>query len=166
MTANSKYIYYANGDNLYFANGWNSTDGFTLDGVKTSATDLKCNQIYSMAAAGDALLIGTTAGIKNVYFKSDDPSDPTFGIPNSSTSDFSSKNNAATILNANYTIYSIFVLDPEMNEDDTDTYAAMTIRGSLSNTSGLFKETGLYAYYPDRGYWNRDGTANNKTSGN
>ena len=51
----------------------------------------------------------------------------------------------------------VFVLDPTKPEGQTDEYASMMIGGSLTSSQDTFSETGLYAFYPSRHVWNRDG---------
>ena len=94
----------------------------------------------------DHLLLGTSSGIYRVQIGED-------GKPASSVSDFN--NNAQTLLTSK--IPCLYVLDSSKNESETDEYASLVIQGYLSSSSDSFDETGLYAYYPGRGNWNRDG---------
>ena len=171
--ANDTYMYYttSGSEKLYWANqlDYNSESGeysYTVNGTERSY-DEDSSYIYSIGVTADALILGTFYGAVNVKFKGTDSSDTDkYRIPENDPSDFSNSNNADSILNSNYVVNPIFVLEPDRVEDDTDTYAGITIYGSLSSSSGIFDETGLYAYYPARGYWNRDGTADDSSAGN
>ena len=105
--------------------------------------------------------MGTSSGLGRVNISTD-------GTPESSSSDFSS--NGDSII-SEY-VFKVFVLDPSKqedtasNENGTDEYAASTIYGSIRGSSDTFSETGLYAYYPSRHKWNRDGTSDTSSGGN
>lgn len=137
--------------------------GKTFDGGKFTtytSNDLGAGSILSIAPAANALLLGTSSGLGRVYISAD-------GTPESSSSDFSS--NGDSII-SEY-VFKVFVLDPSKQEDTasgegTDEYAASTIYGSIRGSSDTFSETGLYAYYPSRHKWNRDGTSDTSTGGN
>ena len=90
-------------------------------------------------------------------------------IPNSKTNEFSDSNNADSII-SEY-VLKVFILDPTKMDDvkntnGTDEYCCSTIYGSITGSADTFKESGLYAYYPERGTWNRDGTSNKELKGN
>lgn len=118
-------------------------------GSSTSATthvDLDCDDIQSIAATSDYLLLGTRKGIARVKLLDD-------GEPDSKTTDFA--NNAQSLVTG--IVPMVFVLDPSKPEGQTDEYASMTVGGTLSSSPDTFDENGLYAYYPSRSVWNRDG---------
>lgn len=126
-----------------------------------TSNDLGAGSILSIAPAANALLLGTSSGLGRVNISTD-------GTPESSSSDFSS--NGDSII-SEY-VFKVFVLDPSKqedtasNENGTDEYAASTIYGSIMGSSDTFSETGLYAYYPSRHKWNRDGTSDTSSGGN
>lgn len=149
ITANDKFVYWANNkDDIYWGSSTSSESGHK---------DLNCGLIYSINITNDYLLLGTSSGIKRLKLGSD-------GVPADSTSSFRSGNNAQSILTER--IMRIYVLDNTKDESYTDEYAYMTIFGSISSSSISFDEVGLYAYYPDRNTWNRDGTSNSGSDGN
>lgn len=172
VAANDKYIYYSTSQTsssnvsssslLYYANAWDETNGFTLDGSSASSVSLDAGGILSIGVTSNYLLLGTTSGLKHVSLNDD--------IPSSSISSFSSGNNGGSII-SEY-VFKVFVLDPSKQEDTkveangTDEYCASAIYGSISSSSDAFDETGLYSYYPGRGTWNRDGTADESSNGN
>ncbi|MBO4321213.1 MAG: hypothetical protein J5857_12170 [Treponema sp.] len=133
---NGKYYFSHNSKTLYYGNSISATDHVDLD----------CDDIQSIAATSDYLLLGTTKGIKRVRLGAD-------GVPESHTTDFA--NNAQSLVTG--IVPMVFVLDPTKPEGQTDEYASMTVAGSLSSSADTFEENGLYAYYPSRGVWNRDG---------
>lgn len=157
FTANDTYIYYAkNGSTIYYADTWDSTNGYTLAGTETGINE-DDGSIYDIAITSDYLLFGTSAGVTHVALANN--------LPANGTSDFS--NNAASTLTSSYIVYNIFALDPTLPEYSNDLYGTTEYEGSYSSsTSALFNEIGLWAYYPNRGTWNKDGTSDTSTKGN
>ena len=119
---------------------------YSSDGSSWESVDFDNGTIYALALTSDYLLVGTTKGI----FRSSLDSN---GVPSASASDFN--NNAQSLLTSRVT--GLYVLDASRSEGDTDEYGSMIISGYLSSSSDTFDEIGLYAYYPGRGVWNRDG---------
>lgn len=158
FAANDTYLYYAqNGSSLYYADGWDSTNGFTLNDIATTGTDLNAGTIYDIALSSDYILFGTTEGIAHTTLTS--------GKPGPAMVDF--ENNASSVLSSSYYVFGVFVLDPTATEYITDIYGTAEHYGSFSSsTSALFDDIGLWAYYPGRGTWNKDGTADDSTKGN
>ena len=139
LAANAHYIYYSkDSSSLWYGTG-SGTD---------SSVDLGGGKIYSIACTANYLILGTSSGIARVAIDSN-------GVPASSLSSFS--NNAQTMVTSMCPL--IYVTDSSINEGSGDEYAAMTISGYISSSPDTFKEVGLYAYYPGRGVWNRDGTS-------
>ena len=171
LNANNTYIYYSKsttssnnaslGTALYYANGYSGTD-FTLDGESAQEVALGGGGILSIGVTSNYLLLGTSVGLRHTAL--------TNGIPDSSLADFSSGNNAKSVI-SEY-VFKVFILDPTKQEDTTveangtDEYCASVIYGSISSSSDSFDETGLYSYYPGRGTWNRDGTSDEESNGN
>ena len=158
FTSNGTYLFYSSSSSsVYCANGWDSTNGFTLNSSTPTSIDYDHGTIYDIGLTADYILIGTSEGIAHAPLSS--------GKPLSSTVDFS--NNAASVLSSSYYVFNILVLEPTKNEYDTDIYGTAEHYGSFSSsTSALFDDIGLWAYYPGRGTWNRDGTADDSTKGN
>lgn len=157
--AGPDYIYFnsKNETVVHYANKWTKEKGYYISGNdKDGEAAQDKGAILTLAVTKDYLLMGTTSGIQHTVLSAD-------GQPNAGTAKFST--NASTSLSASYYVFNIFVRDPSMEEEKTDLYGTTTIHGSLSSTSisGLFKECGLWAYYPSRGTWNKDGTADTKT---
>ena len=132
-------------DNMYYFSMNSKTLYYGSSISATTHVDLDCDDIQSIAATSDYLLLGTTKGIARVKLNSD--------VPESHTTDFS--NNAQSLVTG--IVPMVFVLDPLQPEGQTDEYASMTVAGTLSSSPDTFDETGLYAFYPSRGVWNRDG---------
>lgn len=137
-TFNDKFAYYAKGSDLY----WTTSDEENPAGH----VSMNSGTIYSMAATKNYILLGTSKGLTRVSLNAD-------GIPAGEVSGF--RNNAETLLTSR--ILGVYVLDKTKNEGETDEYASMSIYGYLSSSPDSFDETGLYAFYPGRGNWNRDG---------
>lgn len=175
LSANDKYIYYSKTrtvkdgstveahSEIYYADGWDSTNGFTLGGTETSVA-FNDGSVLSISVTKNYLLLGTSSGLKRTAL--------TEGVPSASKTAFSTgynTNNGDSIISCY--VFKTFVLDPARNEGDntstgTDEYACSTIYGTISSSSDSFPETGLYSYYPSRGTWNRDGTADDSSKGN
>ena len=163
FTASSTYMYYAADSSVvYYANAWDSTNGYTLAAKDPTSTapgsvDLDAGTLFDIGVTADYLLLGTNQGIAHVAI--------TDGIPASSVSDFT--NNATSALSSSYYVPVLFVLDATLPEYKTDLYGTTEHSGSYSSsTSALSKEVGLWAFYPNRNTWNKDGTADDSTSGN
>lgn len=135
MVAGNGMAYRSSGSDIEY-----SSDGSTWTNV-----DFDRGTIWALAVTADYLLVGTSDGIFRSHLDS--------GVPSSSATDFS--NNAQSLLTSRVT--GLYVLDSSRNEGDTDEYGSMIISGYLSSSSDTFGEIGLYAYYPGRGVWNRDG---------
>ena len=133
------YAYYAKGSSVA-----------CTDGSEEYTVELSSGPIWALAATNDYLLVGTTNGIYRTAIQGNKVS--------SSVSDFG--NNAQTLLTSH--INCIYVLDSSLSEAGTDEYASLSILGPLSSAADSFKETGLYAFYPGRGNWNRDGDSSKK----
>lgn len=148
----STYYFSFNSDKLYYYSGSASISTLTLptdpdnNTTELGIIPLDCDDIQSIAATNDYLLLGTRKGIARVKLNAS-------GEPESHTTNFS--NNAQSLVTG--IVPMVFVLEPTENEGQTDEYASMTVGGVLSSSPDTFDETGLYAYYPSRGVWNRDG---------
>ena len=163
MAANQKYIYYTptctNNSHislasvLYYADGWNGD--FTTNGDKVKSVACDAGGILDIAVTNNYLLLGTSSGLAHVSLSEDK-------IPSGKKSKFA--NNGDSII-SEY-VFKVFVLEPEKDEEKTDLYCTSFIYGSITGSSDVFDETGLYSYYPNRNNWNRDGTANSATGGN
>ncbi len=141
-TYSKKYHYVDTESVIYYMNLSGKTDS-----VKPSA-----GGILSISPASDYLLIGTTGGLARVPLTGDNK------VPSGTTRKFSS--NGGSII-SEYVFYT-FVLDYNKKEDGnstagTDEYASSTIYGSIRSSSDSWDDVGLYAYYPSKQEWNRDG---------
>ncbi len=163
MTANDKYIYYAatstnnshvsGTSKIFYANGWNNGK-FTTDGGEVKSVACDAGAILDIAVTKNYLLLGTSSGLAHVPLSSNIPSDKKTKFSNNGDSIISEY------------VFRLFVLEPEKEEEKTDLYCTSFIYGSITGSSDVFDETGLYSFYPDRGNWNRDGTADRTTGGN
>lgn len=146
-TNDATCIYTGSSDSIkYLVSGAYDADA---DGYGWVSVDPDLGTIYTLSYAKDKILVGTSDGIKNVILK-----DTANGIPSDSTGSFSS--NAASALSSYYQVWQTLVLDPAQNLESTDLYASMDFEDSSSNTSATFQNVGMWAYYPDRGSWNRE----------
>lgn len=125
------YIYYSDGDDLYYRN-----DGTTW----TKAGD-PGNTIYAMAYTQDHLLLGTLSGLLHVNVDGD-------GVPSGSATDFDT--NAESTLSSYYQVRTIIAVDPSLTETEGDLYGST----AFSGTTASFSNVCLWAYYPGRGKWN------------
>lgn len=180
--ADKNYIYLSPESNkVYIANGWEASRrktkvsdilksytiedyGFTLtkDGITESAKTVSINSgsIISFGITKDKLILGTTSGIAHVNFDSD-------RIPGTELQSFST--NAASVLHSPYNVLALFVVDSFVDplnlkdEINCEIYASNEYKGYYStSTTALFEDIGLWAYYPERGNWNKDGTSAGK----
>ena len=162
MTSNQNYLYftgsYTSGNNVAGSSVLYYYDG----GSTIYETNLSAGSLLSVAAAKDYILLGTSSGLGRATLNGD------FGEPTGGTPDFD--NNGDSVI-SEY-VFMVFVLDPSKcennstkvtNEDGetewlgTDEYGASVIKGSIRSSSDSWDDTGLYAYYPSRDEWNRDG---------
>jgi hypothetical protein len=146
MAANDSYIYITKTKST--SSGHVSGDSsiyYSSDGSNFAEADVDEGSILSLAFTADYVLIGTSGGLYRV---------PLYGgIPAGGSKKFS--NNGNSII-TEY-VFKVFVLDSSKAEGQTDEYAVSTIYGSISSSSDAWSDTGLYAYYPSRDEWNRDG---------
>ena len=143
----STYYFSYNSNKLYYAPSIPSTLPTNPEDntATTGIINLDCGDIQSIAATSDYLLLGTNKGIARVKLNA--------VVPESHITNF--PNNAQSLVTG--IVPMVFVLDPSQPEGQTDEYASMTVAGTLSSSPDTFDETGLYAFYPSRGVWNRDG---------
>lgn len=147
--ASDKYYYYGSAsctneakDNdatiRYYSKG-----GTTLywDGAVTGSRKADVH-IYSLAVTADYILVGTAGGIEHYKLNAD----------GSVGGEESFKTNADAIMSGGYEVNSLLVINPEKNETETAIYAATDFEGRYKQ----FDHACLWAYYPERGNWNRD----------
>lgn len=125
---------------------WYYSDGSTLHWKKNESESKSTgvgSRIYSLAVAGDYLLVGTESGIKHYRLNSD-------GSVGGNLGDFST--NADAIMSSGYEVNTLLVVDPSKSETETTIYSAIDFVGR----SQQFDHVCIWAYYPWRGNWNRD----------
>ncbi len=154
MTSNANCLYYTK--TYTRSNNVNRNSSLyyiTVSDSNEQSVDLDAGGLLSIAAAKDYILLGTSGGLERVAI------DQTTGIPNSGTSKMPSNGNSVI---SEY-VFMVFVLNPnkaegsDSTEEGTDEYAASTIYGSIRSSSDSWDDTGLYAWYPEKKEWNRDG---------
>lgn len=146
-----------------------SRTGYILSAESKPAAAVSCDAggILSMALTKDYMLLGTTSGLARTRFvmekdaEGNETTTCTY-IPSASKSSFA--NNGGSII-SEY-VYTVFTRNPEAYEMDDDEYCSSTINGSVAASSDSWEDAGLYAYYPGRGTWNRDGTSDSSSHGN
>ena len=131
-----KIYYYGDGGTLK----WGEMGSSTVKGSVGAYAS-----VYSIGYTSDYLLVGTTSGLTHHPL--------TANVPGSSSRQF--KTNADATLSTQYTILAILVVNPEKTELSTAIYASQNYTGSGSN-SAQFDHICMWAYYPERGEWNRD----------
>lgn len=145
MSTNGTYIYYTkshtssnhvNGDSSLF---------YSTDSGNEIPSDIDKGSILSLAVAGQYILLGTTNGLARVNLDAEGKPSDTSKLPANGNSIISEY------------VFKVFVLNPSLDEGETDEYAASAIHGSIRSSSDAWEDTGLYAYYPTRREWNRDG---------
>lgn len=120
-----------------------------------NSVDPSISTIRSIAYTADNLIIGTTAGLEKVILSSDTlDANGLMYVPTNSTGSFSS--NAASALSSYYEIWKLLVCDPSLETETGDIFAAETYTGSSSSSSASRQNEGLWAFYPNRGNWNRE----------
>lgn len=131
------------------------SDGTTLhwDGTVSGSTVVG-SYIYSLAVAKDYILVGTRNGIKHYSLNEEN------GSVGNEKKDF--KTNAAAIMSNGYEVNALLVIEPEKKEEfgdgedrkqvETAIYAIMDFEGRYEQ----FDHACIWAYYPERGNWNRD----------
>ncbi len=154
MSSNANCLYYTK---TYTRSNNVSTNSslyyITASDATEQSVDLDAGGLLSIAAAKDYILLGTSSGLSRVKINE------TTGIPNGDTSSMSS--NGESVI-SEY-VFMVFVLNPNKaegsysTEEGTDEYAASTIYGSIRSSSDSWDDTGLYAWYPEKKEWNRDG---------
>lgn len=108
------------------------------DTKKISAGDY----IYSLAVTKDYILVGTKSGIEHYRLNGD-------GSVGDKTT-FAT--NAEAIMSNGYEVNALLVIEPEKNETETAIYAATDFESRYEQ----FDHACIWAYYPERGNWNRD----------
>lgn len=153
MTSNANCLYYTKtytrsnnvnrNSSLYYITASDSSE---------KSVDLDAGGLLSIAAAKDYILLGTSGGLARVAINE------STGIPGSTAK---MTGNGGSVI-SEY-VFMVFVLNPNKKEgsysteEGTDEYASSTIYGSIRSSSDSWDDTGLYAWYPAKGQWNRDG---------
>ncbi|WP_288567628.1 hypothetical protein [uncultured Treponema sp.] len=154
MTSNANCLYYTKtytrsnnvnrNSSLYYITASDSSE---------KSVDLDAGGLLSIAAAKDYILLGTSSGLSRVKINE------TTGIPDGDPSGMRINGNSVI---SEY-VFMVFVLNPNKaegsysTEEGTDEYAASTIYGSIRSSSDSWDDAGLYAWYPEKKEWNRDG---------
>ena len=143
--ATDKYIYYGNGEDLYYGKPGETTFKKAL----SAGAD-----IASLAATSDAILIGcgntrtgTAGGIKKTSLDSN-------GVPGSELKPFTT--NAIFQMQPSYMVMCLLNATPDKPELDSILYSTITFPGVGAGGNNKAKDVGLWSYYPSRGNWNRE----------
>ena len=142
-TTAAKFGYYAENKKLYY-----------FEAANVTATDKQSieidsgNNIISMAISKDSILLGTDeSGVKRATLAAGIPTD-------TKGKDYVS--NSSIILCEPYVIRELFSVYPDLTEKENTMYASMQFRWTETNSGAQYSNTGLWAYYPVRGNWNRE----------
>ncbi len=98
--------------------------------------------IFSIAVTEDYILVGTESGIEHYILKDD----------GSVGDEKSFETNAEAIMSGGYEVNVLLVIEPNKKEEETAIYAATDFSGRYEQ----FDHACIWAYYPERGNWNRD----------
>ena len=142
-TTDAKFGYYANNKELYYfaAADVTSTDENKKKKISIDSED----SIISLAISKDSILLGTDeSGIRRATL--------TDGIP-TQNKDYIG-NSGATLCDP-YIIRVLFSTYPEKTETENTMYASMDFKWTETNSGAQSENRGLWAYYPNKGYWNR-----------
>lgn len=125
-------------------------DGFTVSGGNIRGHGVNITLPYSILSAAktkNSLLIGTDGGgIYRAVLNS--------GETVTSVSSFD--NNGDAIMYPPYSVPCLLCLTPDKDENECVIYAANIFRGSAVAVGANWDNRGLWAYYPERGNWNRE----------
>lgn len=114
--------------------------------------------IMSMAVTDDYLIFGcgeSTSSITNdggIYHIGMD--EVSGGTVRGDTDSFAT--NAASTLTQYYEVRSLIVEDSSKKEEDAFIFASATFKSAGNSISVSYENRGLWAYYPERGNWNRE----------
>lgn len=121
----------------YWASGRTLSWDGAVEGTKSAG-----DYIYSMAVTKDYILVGTNSGIEHYSLNTD-----------GSVGDKESfATNAEAIMSSGYEVNELLVIEPGKEEKETAIYAATDFTGRYEQ----FDHACIWAYYPERGNWNRD----------
>lgn len=150
MTSNETYssnatiIYYASGSSVYYrkASDTDWSSAVSVSGISS---------INSIAYVSGRLVAGTSSGLDNAVLGT---TEDNLDIPTGDSGTISA--NATSTLSSYYEIKTVLAIDPSKTDTTTDLYASTDFDGTSSSTSATFQNVGLWAYYPERGKWNRE----------
>lgn len=150
MTSNENY----NDDAtiLYYATG--STVSYRKSGDADWSSEMSVSgisSINSIAYVKGRLLAGTSSGLDNVVLGTEGDA---LDIPTGSSGTISA--NATSTLSSYYEVKTVLAIDPSKTDTTTDLYGSTDFDGTSSSTSATFPNVGLWAYYVERGKWNRE----------
>ncbi len=149
-TGASKF-YYSSGSTLYYGSS-------TADLTESVSAG---SWITSLAYCKDAILIGrggssaynstsstSSGGIEKVQLAD------SAGTPGTKLGTFTT--NAQSQLLTSYIVQMLLNASPDKDELDSILYASLTFTGTASSTTASYSNIGMWAYYPERGNWNRE----------
>lgn len=150
MTSNETYssdatiLYYASGSSVYYrkASDTDWSSAVSVSGISS---------INSIAYVSGRLVAGTSSGLDNAVLGT---TGDNLDIPTGDSGTISA--NATSTLSSYYEIKTVLAIDPSKTDTATDLYASTDFDGTSSSTSATFQNVGLWAYYPERGKWNRE----------
>ena len=140
FTEEAKHIYYGESTALWY------TDGTTASMALNAGEYISCLEVCS-----DAILIGRGA----TFIESKDAgivktTREENGTPGSFLVPFAT--NASFQITEAYTVLALLNATPGNAELASSLYSSVSFYG----TNGVFKNIGLWSYYPERGNWNRE----------
>ena len=141
-TSDATRGYYADGKNLYY---FLPAEVTTDQHYKIETKSEK--NIISLAISKDSILLGTNEnGVRRVLLDSE-------GVPSETTTYIA---NSAEIMCMPYIVRTLFSTYPEKTEAENTLYSSLEFRWTETNSGAQYSNTGLWAYYPARGNWNRE----------
>ena len=140
FTEEAKHIYYGESTALWY------TDGTTASMALNAGEYISCLEVCA-----DSILIGrgaTFAESKNAGIVKTTRNEN--GIPGNILVPFAT--NASFQISEVYTVLALLNATPGYPELSSSLYSSV----SFYSTNGVFKNIGLWSYYPERGNWNRE----------
>lgn len=147
-SSGAEVLYRASGSSVsYLKKGETAIDddGKTVDAWQTVSIE-SISSIKSICAVSDALLFGTNEGLKMVSLSDK--------VPGTSLANLWA--NTSSALSTYYEVKNVLAVDPTKIPSEADLYASLDFEDVSSDTMAVFDSVGLWAYFPDRGNWNKE----------
>ena len=149
------YIYFGNGNTLYWFNTASVSSVKALDAAPVGKSTGCADSILSMCVTNDSIILGTYK--EGAYRVKTDSGKPETSI----SGDF--ETNARSVMYNPYIVRMLFCTDPSLGETDDGSalYSALQFQYTESSASASYKNVGLWSYYNSkenghRNNWNKE----------